>query len=68
MNLTILTDEVQSYITDHLEDNIPTLLFKKTPFSSVSVKELVAQIEAKKNAKRNFLLGFQPLTFIILIN
>ena len=52
MNLAILKDEVQSYITIHLEDNIPTLLFKKTPFSSVSIKELVAQIEAKKKCKK----------------
>ena len=51
MNQNILQKEVQAFITDNLQTDIPTLLFQKSPFEAVSTKELAEQIEAKLKSK-----------------
>lgn len=52
MNLHILDKEVQEYISEHLDTDVLSLLFKKTPFPNVSFKELVEQIESKSKSKK----------------
>lgn len=51
MNPSILQKEVQSFITGNLQTGIPALLFKKSPFVSVTTKELAEQIEAKLKSR-----------------
>lgn len=51
MNQNILQKEVQVFITNNLQTDIPTLLFQKSPFEAVSTKELAEQIEAKLKSK-----------------
>ncbi len=51
MNHTILQKEVQTFITNNLQTDIPTLLFQKSPFESVTTKELAEQIEAKLKSR-----------------
>ena len=52
MNENILTDEVQRYISKHLNADVLNLLFTKSPFSNINIKELVEQIEAKAKSKK----------------
>ncbi|WP_417213364.1 THUMP-like domain-containing protein [Bizionia sp.] len=51
MNVAILNTENQEFIDAHLESDSTKLLFGKAPHSSATIKELVAQIEAKKRSK-----------------
>lgn len=51
MNPEILNPEVQHYITDNLETDTAKLLFKGSPFSNVSIQELVIQIISKKKSQ-----------------
>ena len=51
MNKSILNIEIQEFINNNLYSEITALLFKKSPFPTVDIKELVEQIEAKKKCK-----------------
>ena len=48
MNKTLLNTEIQEFITTHLNSNIHELILKGSPFEGLDIKELIAQIEAKK--------------------
>ena len=51
MNKSILNIEIQEFINNNLNSDTTPLLFKKSPFPNVDIKELVEQIEAKKKCK-----------------
>ncbi|WP_026755682.1 class I SAM-dependent methyltransferase [Sediminibacter sp. Hel_I_10] len=51
MNLSILNTDVQNFINEHLDTEIPKLLFKGTHFENVTTLELIEQIEAKKKSQ-----------------
>ncbi|XLS30735.1 THUMP-like domain-containing protein [Flavobacteriaceae bacterium M23B6Z8] len=50
MNRAVLASEVQKYIQQQLNQDLNFLIFKKSPFSTVTMHELVKQISGKKNA------------------
>ena len=50
----LLSPEVQSFINQNIEGDINKLLLKKSPFSSVTIQEIVQQIKGKKVAQRKF--------------
>lgn len=52
MNDAILHTDVQEFISENLHTDIPTLLFQKSPFDEVTIKELTEQIEAKLKSKK----------------
>lgn len=54
MNKEILKEEVQKYINANLNTDLHSLLLKKTPFSDVSMQEIVQQIKGKQIAKKKF--------------
>ena len=54
MKTEILNKEVQNYINANLETDLHSLLLKKSPFSDVSMQEMVQQIKGKKVAHRKF--------------
>ena len=54
MKIEILNKEVQNYINANLETDLHSLLLKKSPFSEVSMQEMVQQIKGKKVAQRKF--------------
>lgn len=54
MKTEILNKEVQNYINANLETDLHSLLLKKSPFSKVSMQEMVQQIKGKKVAQRKF--------------
>lgn len=54
MNKEILREEVQKYINANLNTDLHSLLLKKTPFSDVSIQEIVQQIKGKQVAKKKF--------------
>ena len=54
MKTEILNKEVQNYINANLETDLHSLLLKKSPFSEVSMQEMVQQIKGKKVAQRKF--------------
>lgn len=54
MKTEILNKEVQNYINANLETDLQSLLLKKSPFSEVSLQEMVQQIKGKKVAHRKF--------------
>lgn len=47
----MLNIEIQEFINNYLDSDTTALLFKKSPFPDVDIKELVEQIEAKKKCK-----------------
>ncbi|MDC1162168.1 RsmD family RNA methyltransferase [Tenacibaculum sp.] len=47
MNLQILEENVQSFITDNLTTNITKLVLKGSPFNDITIQELANQIIAK---------------------
>ncbi|MEH6514849.1 MAG: class I SAM-dependent methyltransferase [Maribacter arcticus] len=59
MNLYILSNEVQQFINDNLASDIHKILLKKSPFSEVTSKELVEQIESKSKAKQKLPTWFE---------
>ncbi|SFN69182.1 hypothetical protein SAMN04487989_102461 [Bizionia echini] len=64
MNLALLNTENQEFIDAQLEADSTKLLFGKTPNQSVSIKELVEQIEAKKRSKNKLPTWFNtPLIY-----
>ncbi|MET2984959.1 THUMP-like domain-containing protein [Aureibaculum conchae] len=52
MNIHLLNTEAQTFINQNLNANIAKLIFRGSPFSEVTIQELVGQIEAKKKAKQ----------------
>ncbi|WP_291866396.1 class I SAM-dependent methyltransferase [Maribacter sp.] len=51
MNKNILHTGVQNFISKNINTDISSILLKKSPFTSVTSKELAEQIEAKKKCK-----------------
>lgn len=47
----MLNSEVQEFLDDNLDGNIPELLFRGSPFKSIGIQVLVEQIEAKVRCK-----------------
>jgi hypothetical protein len=54
VNLSILKKEVQDFIDANLQSSLPKLLLKKSPFTEVSMLEIVAQIKGKNVAAKKF--------------
>ncbi|MCB0473792.1 MAG: RsmD family RNA methyltransferase, partial [Flavobacteriaceae bacterium] len=52
MNKTLLHTDIQEFINTNLNNNISKLLFKGSPFSGISIQELVEQIESKNKAEK----------------
>ncbi len=59
MNSAILSNEVQQFINDNLASDIHKVLLKKSPFTEVTSKELVEQIESKSKAKQKLPTWFE---------
>ena len=59
MNSSILSNEVQQFINDNLASDIHKVLLKKSPFTEVTSKELVEQIESKSKAKQKLPTWFE---------
>ncbi|AZA55046.1 class I SAM-dependent methyltransferase [Chryseobacterium sp. G0201] len=53
-NKKILNKEIQNYINANLSTDLHSLLLKKSPFSEVSMQEIVQQIKGKQVAQRKF--------------
>jgi hypothetical protein len=51
LNFSLLTPEIQAFITQHLNSDISVLVLKGTSFTHVSTAELVTQIEAKRRCQ-----------------
>lgn len=54
LNTNILTQTVQDYINANLNTDLHTLLLKKSPFSGVSMQEIVQQIKGRLVAQKKF--------------
>lgn len=52
MNLEILKPEAQQFIHDNLNSDTSKLLFKGSPFETLSIQELVTQIVSKKKCAK----------------
>ncbi|MFT4576213.1 MAG: 16S rRNA G966 N2-methylase RsmD [Polaribacter sp.] len=52
MNPAILHPEVQQFINDNLNAETSKLLFKGSPFDTISIQELVTQIISKKKCEK----------------
>ncbi len=59
MNQGILHIEVQKFIIEHLEDDIHTIILKKSPFKEISSRELAEQIDSKKRCEIKLPLWFR---------
>jgi len=46
------------FVGEHLQDDIPTLILKKSPFDDISSKELAEQIDSKKRCELKLPLWF----------
>ncbi|TDX95167.1 putative methyltransferase [Chryseobacterium daecheongense] len=54
LNTNILTQTVQDYINANLNTDLHRLLLKKSPFSGVSMQEIVQQIKGRQVAQKKF--------------
>lgn len=52
--IKLLNKEVQDYINANLKTDLHSLLLKKSPFSEVSMQEIVQQIKGKQVAEKKF--------------
>ncbi len=52
MNKYLLNNEVQEFITSHLNSNLTSIVLKGTSFPKVETKEIIEQIEAKKKCEK----------------
>ena len=52
LNKKLLHTEIQDFITNNLTSDISKLLFKGSPFTDITIQEIVEQIEAKKKSKK----------------
>ncbi|TXF79097.1 class I SAM-dependent methyltransferase [Chryseobacterium sp.] len=50
----ILTKEIQNYINANLNNDLHSLLLRKSPFPEVSMPEIVQQIKGRKVAEKKF--------------
>ncbi len=64
MNTSILNIENQEFIDLHLEEDISKLLFKKYSDTSVDIKLLIEQIEAKKRCRTKLPTWFHSTSII----
>ena len=67
MNLAILKPEVQEFISKNLKIEITKIILKGSPYEDIESKVLANQILAKKNQKKNYLLGSRVKTYTIQI-
>ncbi|WP_296635594.1 class I SAM-dependent methyltransferase [Polaribacter sp.] len=51
MNLAILEDDIQQYISDHLKTDVTKLILKGSPFKEVPIQDLANQIVAKQKSE-----------------
>ncbi len=51
-NFAVLREEIQDFINQNLNADLPSLILKGSPFKDVSIQEIAAQIEAKQKAKK----------------
>jgi hypothetical protein len=51
LNHAVLNTEVQEFISKNLNEKLDKLVFKKSPFAEVSIREIIQQIEGKLKAK-----------------
>lgn len=51
MNLAILQQPAQAFIKEHLSIQTATLVLKGSPFETIAIQELVAQIDSKKKCE-----------------
>lgn len=51
MNPSILTKEVQDFINSHLKSDLAKLAFKGSPFTDVSIQELINQLVSKSKCQ-----------------
>lgn len=58
MNKRILHSEVQKFIKEHLQDDIHSIILKKSPFEEISSKELAEQIDSKKRCESKLPIWF----------
>lgn len=54
VGIRILNQEVQNYINANLNTDLHALLLKKSPFSEVSMQQIVQQIKGKQVAQKKF--------------
>jgi 16S rRNA G966 N2-methylase RsmD len=59
MNRALLHIDVQNFIKANLNADIPALSLKKSPFSNISSRELVEQLDSKKRSEHKLPLWFQ---------
>jgi len=59
LNPDILHPNVQQFISDHLNSAISKLVFRGSPFDTVSVQELATQIVSKKKCEKKLPTWFQ---------
>ncbi|MDC9721760.1 MAG: RsmD family RNA methyltransferase [Urechidicola sp.] len=58
MNLNILHNNTQKFISDNITTDISKILFKGTSFPNVTTQEIVSQIEAKKRSQHKLPIWF----------
>lgn len=51
MKTLLLNSAVQQYIQEHLDTDIKTLAFKKSPFEGIEMIDLLTQVESKQKSK-----------------
>lgn len=59
MNKELLNNDVQSFIKDNLNSDIPSISLKKSPFPGVSSAELAEQIDSRKRCEHKLPLWFK---------
>lgn len=60
----ILQAGVQQFIADHLQDDLPQLLLKKSPFPGLGMQEIAQQIKGRQAAAKKFpFLNRQGIVF-----
>lgn len=50
----LISSDIQNYINQNLNSDLNKLLLKKSPFSDVSMQEIVQQIKGRKTAEKKF--------------
>jgi len=58
LNLHLSDIAVQQFINEHLGDDITRILLKKSPFVTISSRELAEQIDSKKRSEKKLPLWF----------
>ncbi|UQB69527.1 class I SAM-dependent methyltransferase [Epilithonimonas zeae] len=50
----LISSDIQNYINQNLNSDLNKLLLKKSPFSDVTIQEIVQQVKGKKIAEKKF--------------